>query len=210
MSTEQGVPLVGDAGARRNKLLAGGVLLALGVVGAVLTPRYGFMAGLGAAIFGISGLSVLLAGLGFSGRGPCPSCGAEVRDVPRDAEAIRCSGCGQYCLARAAHLFPTPPDHVATHEVYAVTVEPGTQPDFHGRCAACGQPATRTLPRELSATVVGAPGVARRGSRASCGSGPSTWRCATPTRRPTRWATRRASPATRRSSRWRPTPRGAR
>lgn len=161
MSTEQGVPLVGDAGARRNKLLAGGVLLALGVVGAVLTPRYGFMAGLGAAIFGISGLSVLLAGLGFSGRGPCPSCGAEVRDVPKDAEAIRCSGCGQYCLARAAHLFPTPPDHVATHGVYAVTVEPGTQPDFHGRCAACGQPATRTLPRELSATVVGAPGVAR-------------------------------------------------
>lgn len=148
-----GVPLTADAASKRNKLIYGSVLLAVAGVCGFLATLYGFMAGMGAAIFGISGISMIAAGFSYSGRGPCPTCGKELVDLPRDVEARFCAGCGNCAIVREARLFATPPDHVAKHSIYPVVIEPGTQPDFHGLCVTCGRPATTSLPRELTKTV---------------------------------------------------------
>lgn len=161
MDPSAGLPLVVDAGSRRHKLLGGVAMLLLATGLGFLAPRFGFFAGMGAVIFGIAGLSLFLTSFGFSGKGPCPTCGAELTDVPREVEGVYCKGCSSMVLVRDAKLFVTPKDYVAKHGIYPVKVEPGTQPDFRGMCACCGKPATSEFPRELSVTVVGAPGVGR-------------------------------------------------
>lgn len=161
MDTTGGIPLVADAGSRRSKLLGGVAMLLLATGLGFLAPRFGFFAGLGAVIFGIAGLSLFLTSLGFSGKGPCPHCQAELKDVPREVEGVFCRGCGSMVLVRDAKLFVTPKDYVARYGIYPVKVVPGTQPDFRGLCACCGKPSSSEVPRELSVTVVGAPGVGR-------------------------------------------------
>ncbi len=161
MDAAAGETLTTDEGAKRNKLIGAAVLLVLAAGCGYLATLYGFMAGMGAAIFGIAGLSVLASAFGFAGVGHCPTCGKEMRDLPRDTEAASCRCCGNFAIIRDAKLFPTPPDHVAKSSAYRIDIEPGVQPNFRGLCATCGKPATTSLPRELTKDVVGVPGVGR-------------------------------------------------
>jgi hypothetical protein len=158
----EGVALESDPGSRRMKIAYGCVLLVLTAICGALVPSYGFMPGMGAFLFGVAGLAVIVGAMtSATGKGPCPGCGALLTDVPFDVEATACTKCGAFAIARGGRLFPTPEDNVASHGVYPVRIEPGTQPDFRGMCVACGAPATASAPREMSKTVVGAPGVGR-------------------------------------------------
>jgi len=151
-----------DVKSRNQKLVWGAILLVAcgGLV--YLATIYGFMAGMGAAILGIAGLSVFAGALlAFQGCGPCPKCGALLSDVPRDLDGVFCSGCSDYLVVKDGVVDVTQEDRVASAPTYPIRVEGGTQPALPGLCLACGQAATQEVERELSATVIGAPGVGR-------------------------------------------------
>lgn len=158
---DSGTPLVVDRGAARTKRIGGlgMVLLAAGL--GYLATLHGFLAGMGAFVFGVAGLSLLAASFGFAGKGPCPSCGAEIPDVPCESEGVPCPGCGAYAIVKDAHLHRTPDDHVAGTSLYAVRVEVGQEPGFAPLCVSCGAPAAGSLPRAMSKTAASAPGVGR-------------------------------------------------
>jgi hypothetical protein len=158
----EGVVLENDSGSRRIRIAYGCVLLVLTAICGALVPSHGFMPGMCAVLFGVAGLAVIVGSMtNATGTGPCPGCGAILTDVPLEVEATACTNCGAFAIARGGRLFPTPEDNVASHAVYPVILEPGAQPDFRGMCVACGAPATASAQREMSKTVVGAPGVGR-------------------------------------------------
>lgn len=159
--SSDGVPLTRDTASRTMKLAYGTVLTVLAVVCGYLATLYGALPGVGAFIFGVSGISVIVAAFGFTGTGPCPSCGKPIVDVPRDMPGVPCSGCGAYAIVREARMYPTPDDHVASMTTYGYAVESGAQPPFPPFCVGCGVASTQTVAWELSRTVIGAPGVGR-------------------------------------------------
>lgn len=157
----EGVPLTSESGSRNAKRAYGAILIVLAAGCGYLATRYGVPAGIGAAIFGVAGLSAFLASFGFSGTAPCPSCGKAMTGLPREMAGAPCASCGAYAVVRDGRVYPTPADHVASSTVYSFAVEPGTQPSFPPLCVGCGAPATQHVPWELTKTVVGAPGVGR-------------------------------------------------
>ncbi|MEI8256515.1 MAG: hypothetical protein WCJ30_12650 [Deltaproteobacteria bacterium] len=156
-----GVALVRDTGARNLKVGYGSVLLVGAGVCGYLATLYGFMPGMGAFVLGIAGLSVVGTAFGFTGSGPCPTCGKQLSDVPKNSAGVPCPACGAYATVSAARIFPTADDAVAPQTTYAVRIEPGTQPPFPPLCVGCSKPAAARLPWKLRRTVVGAPGVGR-------------------------------------------------
>lgn len=156
-----GVPLDIDTGSSRQKLVGGLVLLGLSAGLAWLARSHGFMAGLGAAVFGIAGLSLLAASRAFSGKGPCPLCRRELTGVPRDIDGLRCHHCQDYVHVKDGQMYATPSDFVATYAVYGLEVEVGAQPALGHRCLRCAEPATATTPKDMI-TSVRVPGVASR------------------------------------------------
>ena len=156
-----GTVLVRDIKSLAFKLGAGIVLLGLATGCGVLATHYGFMAGLGAAIFGVAGLSLTVTAFRFTGRGPCPSCGKEMSDVPAETDGARCAHCGAYALVRASTMTVTPETAVAREPIYEIEIEPGAQPAFPELCVGCGAPAVKTLPWELKKEIGGVPGIAR-------------------------------------------------
>lgn len=156
----QGTALVKDRSLPQRKAVYGLGMIALAVGLGFLVPRYGFMAGMGAFIVGAAGLGVVVSAFAFSGRGPCPTCGAELRGVPKDAAGVLCSSCRRYAISRDGHLFSTPDDHIAAEPIYEIRVEPGHDPLPH-LCVACGAPAEASVERELQDTIIGVQTVAR-------------------------------------------------
>jgi hypothetical protein len=163
-SEAQGVALEADPGSKRIKLAYGALLLLVAGVCGALVPSYGFFPGMGALIFGVAAVSVIVGALVVkTGKAPCPSCGAELADVGYDAEAVPCEKCGAFAMTRAGRIHTTPVDHVAAQSVYPIALAPGQPypPAAASLCVACGSPATTRGEREMTKTVVGAPGVGR-------------------------------------------------
>ena len=134
------------------------VLLAVGL--GWLATRVGFMAGMGAFIFGVAGLSLLAAGFAYSGKAPCPYCRAELTDLRREADGAYCGACNDYALVKDGGIYRMPEAHVAAMPTYALKVEPGTQPRLSA-CVRCGSEAASTMKHQLRKTLVGVPGVGR-------------------------------------------------
>lgn len=155
------VELESASGSAVPKVLGALVLLAVCAGLAWLAVDWGFAAGLGALIFGVSGLSLLATAFAWTGRGACTACGKTIDELPSDLEAVRCPHCGVWHRIAGKRMSRTPDDHVASFPCYTITIPVGEQPRLGTRCVCCAQPATSKAPYEMRKTVAGAPGVGR-------------------------------------------------
>ena len=105
------MPLESDPGSRRTKIASGCGLLVVAAICGALVPSYGFLPGMGAAIFGFSAIAVIVGALtDKSGKGPCPflRSDADRRSARRGGRSVL--GVRRLRDREQGRLFATPPD----------------------------------------------------------------------------------------------------
>lgn len=91
-------------------------------------------------------LSEVLRILSRNTKGPCPTCGAMIGRLPKNAPGIRCRVCGDYAIVKNGELVETPDDNVASAPTYAIALAANEAPRFPDQCVGCGRPAMARIP----------------------------------------------------------------
>ena len=133
-------------------------VVVLGALGAVLAAGAalgalgdGFLAWLGAAVLWFAALGLLLGrGVFGAGRAPCPSCGAQVRELRLRGrnDGVLCQACGAFLEGERGLLAPSDPARVAAVPLFGAALPDSFR--WPEGCVVCGAPATRHVQRSVS------------------------------------------------------------